>query len=861
MLSFVKTFERNKLKIIFKNSHVYIRWITAARALDFESIDLIPTDNTSVSKGTSIFSLKQLAKERIFNSLSSNEAHLLADIKVQLFFASCPIRTSDEKDIRLRDIIADTKTSFESPLNIYVVPTSSGSSDVESPETLWAFESTKRGIATFQTCLKCAISQARSSPSDRPRRLMLKTFFRVLHFPPALTALHTLLEENKLEPYAVVVLATCFRELAIRMVPGFFIGNSLKAVLEGSRQIFAWLDHLNTTYNTSAGEADDPETTLVRTVEFKEITDDQVLNEYRPGKRCDIVEFDASGDPMYSETSSTPRKSRRVKVWTAANCQEDVKLLALAMWGYYDHSVDFYVDFRDNINNPCGEKRTPLVPQGEFSRLINEANTHPQFRMRGPKSLENLPTGITLSKEGFVSIYDTNEGHFKDLRPTTWNAISGTEMLGTDFMQTLETALRPIVKERTMQGSWALDDWQDMALQLPVDKNPQEAIVICFDLSCSMIEKLGYAWIGAPNSFSKLDETKQVFENVILRMRGYHILANFIGVVTFSTKQKVKIVKELTQLSQLPSTFCKIMENENCQGCTALWDGIDKAKEMLIDFKRKNPLSKLRIIALTDGKDNDSVKGPAPLCQELYDANIVLDSLVVGSRKTQDLFKMSKHTGGYAFVPSSRVLLYQTFLLEPFLDITARPDIERVPIADYSTSTPKEADMKTTFEFPPCRPQLLETGSFVALSDCGKFFISGSRPPNSRPKSMISALMSSRLIGPAGGDLQLARVARPVSVDALSIGSDRSTTSSGRIMMREIDYMLTSENHGTSNFDTYVNESNMSFWKVVMSGPVGSPYEKGNFVLSVSLTETFPQTPPLVRFLTPVLHPNITKVS
>ncbi|OAL43297.1 UBC-like protein, partial [Pyrenochaeta sp. DS3sAY3a] len=59
--------------------------------------------------------------------------------------------------------------------------------------------------------------------------------------------------------------------------------------------------------------------------------------------------------------------------------------------------------------------------------------------------------------------------------------------------------------------------------------------------------------------------------------------------------------------------------------------------------------------------------------------------------------------------------------------------------------------------------------------------------------------------------------------------------------------------------DTYVNEVDMGFWKVIMEGPSGTPYAKGTFVLSVSIGQNFPQTPPAVRFLTPILHPNITK--
>ncbi|KAF2458410.1 ubiquitin-conjugating enzyme/RWD-like protein [Lineolata rhizophorae] len=65
--------------------------------------------------------------------------------------------------------------------------------------------------------------------------------------------------------------------------------------------------------------------------------------------------------------------------------------------------------------------------------------------------------------------------------------------------------------------------------------------------------------------------------------------------------------------------------------------------------------------------------------------------------------------------------------------------------------------------------------------------------------------------------------------------------------------------HPHADIDIYVNEADMSFWKVVMVGPETTPYANGTFVLSVQITRSYPRTPPVVRFITPILHPNITK--
>lgn len=40
-------------------------------------------------------------------------------------------------------------------------------------------------------------------------------------------------------------------------------------------------------------------------------------------------------------------------------------------------------------------------------------------------------------------------------------------------------------------------------------------------------------------------------------------------------------------------------------------------------------------------------------------------------------------------------------------------------------------------------------------------------------------------------------------------------------------------------------------------GPPGTPYESGLFRLDVTVPETYPFDPPMIKFLTPVYHPNI----
>ncbi|EFN68974.1 Ubiquitin-conjugating enzyme E2-17 kDa [Camponotus floridanus] len=48
-------------------------------------------------------------------------------------------------------------------------------------------------------------------------------------------------------------------------------------------------------------------------------------------------------------------------------------------------------------------------------------------------------------------------------------------------------------------------------------------------------------------------------------------------------------------------------------------------------------------------------------------------------------------------------------------------------------------------------------------------------------------------------------------------------------------------------------------WQATITGPVGSPYEGGLFYLYLQVPFSYPMCPPVVRFLTKILHPNVSR--
>ncbi|KAF0989606.1 hypothetical protein HZS_7680 [Henneguya salminicola] len=73
----------------------------------------------------------------------------------------------------------------------------------------------------------------------------------------------------------------------------------------------------------------------------------------------------------------------------------------------------------------------------------------------------------------------------------------------------------------------------------------------------------------------------------------------------------------------------------------------------------------------------------------------------------------------------------------------------------------------------------------------------------------------------------------------------------------ETDILLREKLFGiTINLD----ESNYRLFHVKIDGPVETPYEGGVFEIDLFLPEDYPITPPKVRFLTRIYHPNIDKI-
>lgn len=96
---------------------------------------------------------------------------------------------------------------------------------------------------------------------------------------------------------------------------------------------------------------------------------------------------------------------------------------------------------------------------------------------------------------------------------------------------------------------------------------------------------------------------------------------------------------------------------------------------------------------------------------------------------------------------------------------------------------------------------------------------------------------------------------RLLSVQKAAARDALLSTDKQRRLMQEVRNIV---NHPHPFIDVYTGDD-LAFWKIVIEAPRGSPYEGGTFLAYCDFGKDYPQAAPEVRFITPILHPNINR--
>ncbi|KAI6654165.1 hypothetical protein LOD99_3010 [Oopsacas minuta] len=76
-------------------------------------------------------------------------------------------------------------------------------------------------------------------------------------------------------------------------------------------------------------------------------------------------------------------------------------------------------------------------------------------------------------------------------------------------------------------------------------------------------------------------------------------------------------------------------------------------------------------------------------------------------------------------------------------------------------------------------------------------------------------------------------------------------------ILRETEKLLSEPVPG---IDARPDENNARYFHVIVNGPKDTPFESGKFKMELFLPEDYPMTPPKLRFITKIYHPNIDQL-
>ncbi|PVF99226.1 hypothetical protein CPB86DRAFT_315970 [Serendipita vermifera] len=340
--------------------------------------------------------------------------------------------------------------------------------------------------------------------------------------------------------------------------------------------------------------------------------------------------------------------------------------------------------------------------------------------------------------------------------------------------------------------------------------NPSDAI----SFECD-----GWTWhppharkvVEESRSLSRLHLLKELFNIFLNRASSFDSSVSLaLGLVTFSGQ-----VREEQQITPVFESFRRQLDHVSASGDTALYDALDTARSMLCKYYPEMPSLRKRIIVVSDGVDTCSKSSANEVCHAIQKNRILVDSVQVGKLSDKTLHAISVATGGYRFAPQTSLSdALSIFDLETMLSSAERPPQPAKPLVDshfqllrYSDKRDHPIDVVTVDQFPP---------------------------------RIAHAKIHGRV--------------RPAS--SLLGEKPREDENTKRIM-RELQALIVDPH---PQIDLYVNESDITFFKLVMEAPKdGCPYKGGTFLLSCNLPQSYPRDPPEVRFVTFILHPNVSK--
>jgi len=312
---------------------------------------------------------------------------------------------------------------------------------------------------------------------------------------------------------------------------------------------------------------------------------------------------------------------------------------------------------------------------------------------------------------------------------------------------------------------------------------------------------------GAVAQRTRMEAVKAMFYAFRDRVESVGAGTHHLGLVQFDNK-----VERLLDLTPQLQLFEAIVDNVEKRGQTAIYSAIVEAVEMLKPFFQEDSPTDLRILALTDGQSNTG----APPEDALAAANsigAIVDAIIVGNSPDSNLRRIVSATGGECYQIS---------------------------------------DLGEGFE-------LLEAEGVASL----RARRGGEEKPPFKQREMISFAQAAEKAITRGGAVKPAPalsqdLAKKKVVDTkskLDSATEQANSAWAKRVLSELKHVASST--PLEGIHIFPAEDALNFWRALIEGPKGSPFEGGTFLLNIVVPEAYPFQPPKITFETPIYHCNV----
>merc|ERR1712072_1440366 len=262
-----------------------------------------------------------------------------------------------------------------------------------------------------------------------------------------------------------------------------------------------------------------------------------------------------------------------------------------------------------------------------------------------------------------------------------------------------------------------------------------------------------------------------------------------------------------------------IVDDMEKRGQTAIYSSIIEAVNMLSRHFTADSPTDLRILVLTDGQNNTGAP-PEEALEAVNRLGAVVDAIIVGNTPDANLRRIVNATDGECYQISSLGEGFELLEAEGVVSLRAR---------------------RGGTDKPPFKKR--EKTNLCSVTE--------------KSLTQGTAVQRAPVLAP---DLAAKAVVNVATIDNRPSASFLSSSSAKRLLM-ELKQVASGATgvwlHSGEGVHVFPAQDSLQFWRALIEGPSGSPFEGGVFALNVVVPDNYPHQPPRITFETPIYHCNV----